>query len=77
MKKVKEIYLPDDNFTEAIPISTDLDTVDISETLQTILDAKGIEGNNAEEVLANIVTKLGIVAENSEYKWEEITTPSS
>lgn len=77
MKKVKEIYLPDDNFTEAIPISTDLNTIDISSILQTVLNEKGIEGTNAEEVLANIVTKLGVVAENSEYKWEEITTPSS
>lgn len=73
MKKVKEIYLPDDDFTEAIPISTDLDTVDISSTLQAVLDEKGIEGTNAEEVLANIVTKLGTVAENSEYKWEELS----
>lgn len=77
MKKIKEVYLPEDNFTEAIAITTDLDKIDVSDILQATLNEKNIEGANIEEVLISMANKLGTAIDNSEYKWEELTLPTT
>lgn len=51
MKKIKRLYTKNDNFTEPIALSTDLNTIDISDILQAKLTEKGISAENFEEAI--------------------------
>lgn len=69
MKKIKRLFLKDSNFNEPIALSTDLNTIDISDTLQTILTEKGITAENFEEVIIKMLSNpdgIKIVASETE-----------
>lgn len=57
MKKIKRLFLKESGFQEPIMLSTELNAIDISSELKTVLTENGIAGETAEDVIKALVER--------------------